>query len=256
MTSAIEKRRNLHLELQEQKAKAEQLTKELNKIASLANMGAATAIIAHEINNLLTPLGNYAALALKYPDDQELVKKALRQTYENSRQAGEVISAILNVANGQSQGKKLVNLKNLVDEVFRCICRDFSKDNINIAVDIPEELTVNVISPKLQQAIMNLILNARDAMLEKGGILAIKARKFENNVIIEIKDSGCGIKKEHLNNIFEPFFSTKVRTSDKTGGSGSGLGLYFCKKVIDEHNGTISVESEPQLGSAFTITLP
>lgn len=256
MTSAIEKRRSLHLELQEQKARNEQLKKELNGMASLANMGAATAIIAHEINNLLTPLGSYTALALKYPDDHNLVQKALRQAYENSKQACEVISAILTVANGQPQEKKQVNLRKLVDEVFRCICRDFSKDNINIVIDIPEDLTVNAMTAKLQQAIMNLILNARDAMLKKGGILAIKALKFEKNVIIDVKDSGCGIEKKHLSRIFEPFYSTKERSRDNMGNSGSGLGLYLCKKVVDEHGGTISIESEPQLGSAFTITLP
>lgn len=252
MTSIIEKRRNIHLELQEQKAKNRQLRKELDRAVSLAGMGAAAAIIAHEINNLLTPIGNYAALALKYPEDRKLIEKALKQTYENCRHASGVVSAILSVASGQKQQKEKVNLAKLVDEVFRCICRDFSKDNIRTDINISPDLTINAVPSNIQQVLMNLIINARDSMLGKGGILSIRASKNENIITIEVKDSGSGIKKEYLTSIFEPFFSTK----DKTAKSGSGLGLYLCKKVVDEHEGTISVESQPQVGTTFIITLP
>lgn len=256
MTSIIEKRRNLHLELEKQKAETEKLNKELDGAAPLAGVGASVAMIAHEINNLLTPLGNYAALARKHPDDHELALKVLNRTCENCSKASEVLDAILAVANGRGQQKKRVNLRSMVDEVFRCICRDFSKDNIKVQIDIPDDLTVNVVPVKLQQVFMNLILNARDAMLGSGGKLSIRAKTSEQQIVIEVRDDGCGIEKQYLGKMFEPFFTTKKRQEDNMVKSGSGLGLYLCRRVIDEHGGTISVNSEPARGSTFTITLP
>ena len=101
---------------------------------------------------------------------------------------------------------------------------------------------------------MNLILNARDAMLAKGGTLKIKADQTKNQTTIEVTDTGCGIEPENLNRIFTPFFTTKSKEDSQT--TGSGLGLAFCKKIIDEHAGTITVESTPSKGTTFKITLP
>jgi signal transduction histidine kinase len=257
LTSIIEKRRNLHLELKKQKAKTKKLGKELDGVAPLVGVGASMAMIAHEINNLLTPLGSYAALALKHSDDHELACKVLERTCENCKHASEVVQAILSVVNGRKQEKERVNLSRLVDKVFRCICRDLSKDNIRVEINIPDDLTVNVVPVKLQQVLMNLVLNAREAMLGSGGTLSIKAQTSKEQVTIEVRDSGCGIEKKYLTRMFEPFFTTKNGQGDNNMvQSGSGLGLYLCQRVIDEHGGTISVESEPDMGSTFIITLP
>ena len=103
---------------------------------------------------------------------------------------------------------------------------------------------------------MNLILNARDAMLPRGGILNIKAVESNEAVQVEVTDTGCGIEPGDMDNIFESFFTTKKDGNSTSQGSGSGLGLAFCKKIIDSHGGCISVESKPAEGSTFTITLP
>jgi len=102
---------------------------------------------------------------------------------------------------------------------------------------------------------MNLILNARDAMLGSGGILTIRAWEDSDCMRIEVQDSGEGIDSSDLDKIFEPFFTTKSKDSPAPA-CGAGLGLAFCKKIVDSYNGSISVESKPMEGTAFIITLP
>lgn len=102
---------------------------------------------------------------------------------------------------------------------------------------------------------MNLILNARQAMLGKGGGLRISARQLPDSVQIEVADTGCGIETQNLIRIFDPFYTTKNAES-QSHRLGAGLGLAFCKKVIDGHNGIISVQSKPGDGTTFTIILP
>jgi signal transduction histidine kinase len=111
---------------------------------------------------------------------------------------------------------------------------------------------------------MNLILNAREAMLSRGGVLTIRAAEKTDAIQIEVADTGCGIEPAHLKNIFELFFTrqtaggltTKANNESPSQYRRAGLGLAFCKKIIDAHNGLISVESEPDKGSTFKICLP
>jgi signal transduction histidine kinase len=103
---------------------------------------------------------------------------------------------------------------------------------------------------------MNLILNAHDAMVPAGGILTIRGHDGNDAVRIEVCDTGCGIEPQDMDRIFEVFFTTKKQGNDGSRRYGVGLGLAFCKKIIDEHCGAISIESEPSKGSSFRITLP
>ena len=170
LTGIIGKRRCIHKELVERKSENDQLNFELNQLQSLANIGVTTSMIAHEINNLLTPLVNYATLALNNPDDRQLAKKALRKTAQNSDRASKIMQSILNAAKGTDEEKTHTSLTELVDEAFACLCRDFSKDAITVKIQIPQDLTVYVVAVQLQQVIVNLILNAREAMLGEGGV--------------------------------------------------------------------------------------
>jgi signal transduction histidine kinase len=213
-------------------------------------------MITHEINNMLTPLSNYAALALSSPDDKSLVKKALQNAVQNCEHVSKIMESMLAVANGQTQKKENARLIALVEEIFTCLCRDFVKDGITVNIRIPEDLTIRAVPVQIQQVLMNLILNARDAMLPRGGILTIKAHDSADAVQIEITDTGCGIKPADLKNIFEPFFTTKADKKSSSQQSGAGFGLVFCKKIIDEHGGCISVESKLAKGATFKIVLP
>ncbi len=256
MASITEKRLSLHKYLEEQQQENDALKSQLTQSQHLANMGTVSCMIAHEINNLLTPLRNYAALALDNPDDKSLTDKVLHKTVRNCERASKIMESMLSVANGQTQEKNNSRLLPLVEEVFTCLCRDFAKDGIIVETCIPEDLTVWGVPVQIQQVLMNLILNARDAMLPRGGILTVKATKKSDVVEIEVSDTGEGIEPADLKNIFDSFFTTKINKNTSSEYSGAGLGLAFCKKIIAEHEGSISVESKPTKGSKFKLTLP
>lgn len=268
MATIVEKRLSLHQSLakhqkqnEELKDQLERLEASAGRLTALANVGTITCEIIHEINNLLTPLTNFAALALNNPEDPALANKALQKVIQNCKRASEIMESMLNVANGQSQKKMSTRLLALVQEVFKCLCRDFAKDGIEVRLFVPKDLEIWAVSVQIQHLLMNLILNAREAMLPRGGVLTISAREANDTLCIEVADTGCGIEPEHLKNIFNPFFTTKTGQSETsqrtTGGQGGfGLGLAFCKRVVEEHKGFVSVESEPDKGTKFTITLP
>jgi signal transduction histidine kinase len=217
-------------------------------------------MIAHEINNLLTPLANYAALALSNPDDKSLADKALQKTVQNCQRAAKMMESMLVMVNGRQQEKENARLVALVEEVFACLCRDFAKDGITVKIQIPENLTVWAVPIQIQHVLMNLILNARHAMLPRGGVLTIRAKDSDDVTHIEVTDTGSGIEPADMANIFESFYTTKTHEQQARGDErreiGCGLGLAFCKKIVDAHDGCISVESQPGLGSTFRITLP
>ena len=256
MASITKKRLSLHRYVEEQKNENDALKSQLAQIQHLANTGTISHMIAHEINNLLTPLRNYAAVALENPDDKLFVEKALQKTVKNCERASNVMESMLAIANGQAQEKTDVRLLGLVEEIFTCLCRDFIKDGITVEINIPENLTIRCIPVQIQQVLMNLILNSRDAMLSRGGILCIRATETNETIIIEVSDTGDGIDAVDLKNIFDSFFTTKINKNTSSECSGTGLGLAFCKKVIEEHEGLISVESKSTEGSKFKITLP
>lgn len=256
MTSIIERRRSLHRSVQDGHKKNQELMSQLCRLQPLANIGSASSMIAHEINNLLTPLGTYADLALHNIDDSALVEKALTKAVLNCRRVSQVMESVLAMASGKKQAKEECDVKALVEDIFTCLCRDFSKDGIKIKIDIPGNLKVNVIPIQIQQVFMNLILNAREAMLSRGGTLTIKALKNGDSIQIDVKDSGHGIAPENLGKIFTSFFSTKESDASTTECCGTGLGLAFCRTVIDVHEGSISVESQVNQGTTFHILLP
>lgn len=255
MASLIEKRYSLHKKVAEQEEHIEELQAQLTQIQHLANIGTISHMIAHEMNNLLTPVRSYGSLALHHPDDADLAQKALGKAVKNSERACAVMESMLALADGEDQEKEEVLLKDIVEDVFTCLCRDLSKDGITVDVQIPAELSLWCVPIQIQQVLMNLILNARHALAEGGGHLITRAEQEYDTTRIQVIDTGSGIPAEHMQRIFETFYTT--RNGDGcTSRSGSGLGLAFCRSVVGAHGGTITVESEPGKGTTFTITLP
>jgi two-component system NtrC family sensor kinase len=227
----------------------------MERLQPLASIGLVSAMIAHELNNILTPLANYAQLAIDNPEDRELREKALRKTVLNCDRACKIQQSLLALASGRNQNREIINIRTLIDDVFACLCRDFRKEGISVITDIPDNLEVPVVSVQLQQVIMNLVLNARDALLPGGGRISITARKEQDRVLINVSDTGPGIAPEVLPRIFEPFVTTKAG-QDSDSSNGFGLGLAFCREVVTAHGGTITAESSPGQGATFRITLP
>lgn len=256
LANISEKRLSLHRDLAVKERENAALKSQVEQLEHLANMGAASYMIAHEINNLLTPIGTYAGFALQNPDDGELAKKALGKAERNCERASKITESLLALATGQRQEKEDCGLLGLIEDVFLCLARDFSKDGIRVDTRISSDLAVWAVPVQMQQVLMNLILNAREAMLGRGGILRIQAAEGAETVEIVVKDTGKGIAPSDLECIFEPFFTTKTEAGSRSGRLGSGLGLAFCRRVIEAHGGTISVESNLSQGSTFKITLP
>ena len=255
MAEILEKRYSLHKNLNSQQLLNNQLKSQISRLQGLANVGLVSAMIAHEMNNILTPLENYALLAISNPDDKSLAAKALEKTAKNSARAGKILKSMLNIASGRLDDKSEHNLKELIDEIFDCLGRDLSKDKIKLNIQIDGDITVFGQGICIQQVLMNLVLNAREAMVPSGGLLSISAAHTTDIVTIKVGDTGCGVEQENLENIFEPFFTTKTEQS-QTRRPGTGLGLAFCRRIVDAHNGKITVQSDPSTGTVFTLTIP
>jgi two-component system cell cycle sensor histidine kinase/response regulator CckA len=249
LTSLLENRKSLHQQVVDSQMQFEALDAQLQQLQPLATLGMAWAMTAHELNNLLTPIVSYAQLALQNPHDAELSEKALKKAERLSTQAGQMLEKVMLLANPDSVQTETCKVSALLDDVFGCIGRDFSKDKIKLILDVDEELCVTADANSLRQVMMNLILNARHAMRERGGTLRIAA--FENAEFtgIEISDTGCGIDPDKLHHIFTPFYTDGKK-------NGNGLGLAFCQKVIESHSGCISVDSQLDHGTRFKILLP
>jgi signal transduction histidine kinase len=256
LAGILAKRASLYRTVASQSEQNHLLKSQMDQIQPLASIGLVSAMIAHELNNILTPLANFAQLAVDYPDDAALREKALRKTILNCERACKIQQSLLALANGQRQTKQPTGFRALIDEVFACLCRDFRKDKIEIVLDIQPGLTVSLVPAQIQQVIMNLVINAREAMLPDGGSITIKAWAADGSAIITVADTGSGISPEHLPRIFEPFFTTKGGHGSPAAGSGSGLGLAFCRGIIESHDGAITVESRQGQGTTFKIILP
>jgi signal transduction histidine kinase len=232
---------------------------QLTETQRLATIGTIAAVIAHEFNNLLTPVVSYSQFALQSAEgekpDMDLVRKALSKTFQASTKAGKICTSMLALARGHSIFGEVV-VQQLVDEVLLVLARDPQKDGIALRVQIQPDLRVQGDPVQLEQVLLNLLINARQAMLGKGGSLTVKAsRSDDGEVRIQVIDTGAGIPEKLLPKIFQPFFTTKG-TARPGESKGTGLGLAICKEIVEHHKGHIEVQSELGKGTTFTIMLP
>ena len=250
---------SLNHNLDEVQGQIESLRSQLAESQRLATIGTIAAVIAHEFNNLLTPILSYSQMALQSAcgdkPDMDLVRKALSRSFQSAQKAGKICESMLALARGESR-RGAVAVQKIVDETLSVLARDPGKDGINLRVHVQPDLAVEGDSIQLEQVLLNLLINARQAMLGRGGSLTIKAALSEGgDVVIQVADTGCGIPEKLLPRIFEPFFTTKG-TAQKGEARGSGLGLAICKQIVERHNGRIEVTSQVGKGTTFAITLP
>ena len=250
------------LQLQQQvdaaQEQLEYLKTQLTESQRLATIGTIAAVIAHEFNNLLTPICSYSQYALASAEsddpDMALIRKALAKAFASSTKAGKICTSMLSLARGESSFAE-VPVQKLVDEVLQVMAREPQKDGIALRVQVQPDLAVEGDPVQLEQVLLNLLINARQAMLGRGGALTIKAAAEASQVKIQVIDTGAGIPKTILEKIFEPFFTTKDG-STKGETKGTGLGLAICREIIEHHKGRIEVSSEVGKGTTFTLWLP
>lgn len=236
------------------------LREQLTESQRLATIGTISAVIAHEFNNLLTPIVSYSQVALNSAEgekpDMDLIRKALTKSYQSSAKAGRICTSMLGLARGESIFGR-VSVQKVVDETLIVLARDPKKDGIALRVQIQPDLMVDADPVQLEQVLLNLLINARHALLlGKGGSITIKAQEAEyGETRIQIIDTGPGIPEKVLPKIFQPFFTTKG-TTRKGEAKGTGLGLAICKEIVEHHRGRIEVESAVGKGTTFSIYLP
>ena len=234
------------------------LRDQLTESQRLATIGTIAAVIAHEFNNLLTPIVSYSQIGLQSAKsdspDMELVCKALSKAFAGAEKAGKICTAMLSLARGEANPGK-VSVQTLVDETLMVLARDPQKDGIALRVQVQPDLWISGDSVQIEQVLLNLLINARQAMLGKGGSLTVKASSESGEIKIQVIDTGPGIPENLLPKIFQPFFTTKG-TARKDESRGTGLGLAICKDIIEHHKGRITVESQVGRGTTFSVYLP
>ena len=225
-----------------------------NKMASIGRMAAS---VAHEINNPLAIINEKAGLVKdiftikkQYADDPKLYSQ-LDSILNSVKRAGKITKRLLTFARNLEATIEPVHLGETIDEVLSFLNKEAEYRSIGIQVDVPADIPIiESDRGKLEQIFLNIINNAFAAMCD-GGHLSIQVnRAGAEAVAVKIRDDGCGIPKEDLQRIFEPFFSTK------TSQGGTGLGLSITYNLTHEIGGKINVDSDIGKGTCFTITLP
>ncbi len=216
----------------------------------LASIGTLASGVAHELNN---PLNNiYLATQILAKElDQEsspkIVKETMKDIYSQTLRVKRIVSDLLEFARQKAPDLKKINIVSVVKDVLSQMTASGQMSNIELNLRCAEKIELQGDSHLLEQVFINLFSNAIDAMEGKGS-LSIGIDKVGNYIRIKISDTGKGILPENLPRIFDPFFTTKEK--------GTGLGLAIVYGIIGKHNGEIIVNSEPNKGTAFIITLP
>lgn len=240
-------------EVQRLQRELEEVRGQLRHCERLLTVGTMTAMVVHEFNNLLTPIVNYAQMARQNP---AMTPKALDRAIAGGKRAADICRAILGMTR-HGAGPETFSLREMIDETLTAMARQPQRDSIDLTVDVPEPLTLTLPRVELQQVLLNLILNARDAVLERPAPrrIEIHARQEGKETILRVSDNGVGIAPEHRTEIFKPFFTTKTRAVG-TRRKGNGLGLSLCRDIVEGFGGTIEVCSALGAGAEFTIRLP
>lgn len=223
---------------------------------ALATLGELTGTATHEFNNILMTVINYAKMGLRHSDDATR-EKALSRILDASQRAAKITATILAQARNRGDALQPTDLREIITDAMVLLEREMRKYRVSVELDLPDDLPPAMANGnQLQRVLLNLMINARQAMPE-GGTLAVRLKHDEEtgHLVLTVRDFGCGIVAENLPKIFEPFFSTKAGP-DGSGKGGTGLGLAACKEIIESHHGRIRVESTVGEGTAFIIRIP
>jgi len=245
----------VEVKLAELTSQFELLKTQVRQAQQLAGLGTATATVAHEVSNLLTPVLAYAEYA-QSGNDIELMKKALAVTAKNTRMLVRMSERVLELSSATSAKRGSIALRAVVDDAIESLCRDLCKDGIETTIDVDDKIVAWADHLQLQQVLFNLFLNAREAMAsDHGGRLTVKAERAGDRVTLTVNNTGSAIPADVLPNIFDLLSSTKSVSRDGKRRCG-GLGLALCKDLVEENVGTITATSDERNGTTFTISLP
>ena len=228
------------------------LEETLQQSEKLSSIGLLAAGVAHEVNTPLTGVSSYTQMLLSMVPETDPKHALLQKMQRQTDRASNIVGNLLNFSRtGNIVESGEIDINKLLDDTLQLLEPQLRKSNVEIVKNYtktPPRIFGN--GGKLQQVFTNLILNARDAMVAGGTITLMTDASEDGEVNIEVADTGEGISEENLNKIFDPFFTTKGV------GNGTGLGLAVTYGIVQEHAGTIEVQSENGNGTTFKLSFP
>ncbi len=233
----------------------EQLEAELRHSRKMSALGELVSTTTHEFNNVLTTIINYAKLGLRHKDEASR-DKALTKILAASQRAEKITNSVLGMARNRSADRAPTDLAALVEQSLVLLERELQKYRVHVELSVEASPPALVCGNDIQQVLLNLLTNARQAM-PRGGRIAIRVAPDPagGTVDLTVRDSGSGIPADVLPRIFDRYFTTK-HGPDASGKGGTGVGLSMCREIIEAHQGKIRVESTVGVGTAFTLKLP
>jgi signal transduction histidine kinase len=217
----------------------------------LASLGQLASGMAHEIHNPLTIISGEAQLYLeRFKGKDEKVDEVLRSIIEECQRAADITRRILRFAKPAPSDLVPLDVKSTVEETLMLAGYQVRMEKVERVIEVPPGLPkIKGNQNQLQEVVLNLILNACQAMGDKGGKLIFRGTSLNGSMVqLQVADTGPGIPPNKLSKIFDPFFTTKA--------TGTGLGLFVSQRIVKSHGGTLEVDSEEGKGACFTIRLP
>jgi len=224
----------------------------------LAAIGLLSASINHEIKSPLFVIKGYAETLLDRLENggldqlsneerNERLRKTLQKTIEQTERIVDIAQRLTEFSKPPTDRdvSETVSLNDVLDNVFSFVEHGLKADNIKVEKEIRNGISVRANRKQIEQIFLNLIINASQAMEHQTGLIRIEASERNDTVKVLVRDTGSGIPPDKLNSIFEPFFTTKE--------SGTGLGLYVTKQLVERNKGKISVESQPSQDTTFIL---
>jgi signal transduction histidine kinase len=237
------------------------LEEQLMQSQKIESIGTLAGGVAHEINNPINGIMNYAQLILDGMEKENPASEFAQEILRETQRIAKIVKNLLTFARHEKHSHSLARFSDIVSSVLSLIQMVMRRDQIALEVDIPEDLPkIKCRSQHIQQVLMNLMTNARDALNERypGYDPEKRLRVFTEKIMKQgeafirttVEDSGVGIPLEILERIFDPFFTTKPKEA------GTGLGLSISYGIVKDHGGELSVESEPGRYTRFYMDLP
>ena len=218
----------------------------------LETIGTMTASIAHDFNNLLTPIMGYSIMTMEMlPADATDLQENLLEVYNASVKAKEIVTRLSELSKKGSEEKYSdVDIDETIQSTLK-VTLPAKPKNVEVKARFGADGTlIRADRTQISQLVMNIVLNAYDAMRETGGTIMVSTRRAGDEIIMRFRDTGCGMDAETVTKIFDPFYTTKE------SGKGTGLGLAIVAQIVETHGGRIYVDTEPGKGTEFRISLP